>query len=100
MKVRAAAFLVLAVLALGVAGGVVRSSGHDVVPGEVPVLETAALSMTITGADGFRLANKLSGKVYDVSAAPFEIVIGPRAARTSHDGAISRGPRWRDPRPT
>ena len=75
MKVRGAGVVVLAMLALCAAVGMPGPATSGWEPAEVPVLENAALSMTMTGADGFRLANRLSGKVYDVVAAPFEIVI-------------------------
>src|SRR5512147_2919668 len=76
MKVRAVGFVLLAVLVLCCAtGGVVRSSARGVVSREVPVLENAALALTMTAPDRFRLANKLSGTVYDVVAAPFEVLI-------------------------
>jgi len=37
-------------------------------------LENGALNLTLTGPDRFRLTNKLSGKSYDVLAAPFEFL--------------------------
>jgi hypothetical protein len=44
-------------------------------------LENGALALTVTGPDRFRLTNKLSGRSYDVLAAPFEFLleIGGRA---------------------
>ncbi len=75
MNVRGLGVLFLAVLllcaAVGVPGQAPRSGGT----GRPPVLENGALSLTMTAPDRFRLANKLSGKVYEVVAAPFEIVI-------------------------
>jgi len=47
-----------------------------------PGLENRSLAVEIAGPDRLRLTNKLSGKAYDVAAAPFELVLeaGGRAA--------------------
>jgi hypothetical protein len=58
---------------------------------DAPVLENRALALDLAGPGRFRLTNKLSGKSYDVSAAPFELLLetgGRTAPATGADFAL------------
>jgi len=60
------------------------------------VLENPSLGLQVVGPDRLRLTNKLSGKVYDVAAAPFELVLedgGRSATVTAADFAPRPGVR-------
>ncbi len=56
----------------------------------MPALENHNLSLEVAGTGQLRLTNKLSGKAYDIAAAPFELVLeagGRPAAVTAADFA-------------
>jgi hypothetical protein len=56
--------------------------------GDPVTIENSSLSLTISGPDAIRLANKLSGKSYEISAAPFGLLLetgGRKAVVTAAD---------------
>jgi len=71
MRLRALSVTVLAILCAAAGAGRPQTApaGADL------SLENGALNLTLTGPDRFRLTNKLSGKSYDVLAAPFEFLL-------------------------
>jgi len=75
MNVRAAAVVFLIVLFAAGAAGRPQTAAAGAGRYDPPFLENDALSLTMTGPDRFRLTNKLSGRYYDVLAAPFEFLL-------------------------
>ena len=80
MSVRALA-VVMAVLFAGVPDGRARSVRPAAGTGGLSPLQNEAIFLQTDGSDRLRLTNKLTGKSYDVIAAPFEFIleIGGRA---------------------
>jgi len=74
MSVRALA-VVMAVLFAGVTSGRARSARPAAGTGGLPLLQNEALSLQTNGSDGLRLTNKLTGKSFDMAAAPFEFLL-------------------------
>ena len=74
MSVRALA-VVTAVLFSGALAGRTQSAGLAAGTGGLSSLQNETLSLQTDGSDGLRLTNKLTGKSFDIAAAPFELLL-------------------------
>jgi hypothetical protein len=74
MSVRALV-VVMAVLFAGVPHGRAQSARPAAGAGGLSPLQNEALSLQTNGSDGLRLTNKLTGKSFDIAAAPFEFLL-------------------------
>jgi hypothetical protein len=75
MKVRALTVLVLAALFAGAPHSRARSFWPAAGAGGPSPLENEILSFQTDGSDRLRLTNKLTGKSFDIAAAPFEFLL-------------------------
>jgi len=96
MSGRALPFIVLAVLFAGGAPGRPRSAPSATRTAERDLLQNEALALQMRGPDRLGLMNRLTGKSYDIAAAPFEFLmeIGGRmvsaAARDFGPASVER----------
>ncbi|MCK7478394.1 MAG: hypothetical protein M0C28_14070 [Candidatus Moduliflexus flocculans] len=94
MSVRALV-VVMAVLFAGAPHGRAQSARPAAGTGGLSPLQNEVLSLQTDGSDRLRLTNKLTGKSFDIAAAPFELLleIGGRAftARPSDFAPASVG---------
>jgi len=81
MSVRALPFIVLAILFAGGPPGRPQSAPSATRTAERDLLQNEVLTLQMRGPDRLRLMNRLTGKSYDIIAAPFEFLleIGGRA---------------------
>jgi hypothetical protein len=67
--------VVMAVLFAGAPRGRAQSVRPAAGAGGLAPLQNQALSLQTNGSDGLRLTNKLTGKSFDITAAPFEFIL-------------------------